>query len=192
MSAHAPLLKFNEWFLDAKSAMGKGAEIAALGTVGADNIPSVRMINYKGQREGGFSFFTNLESVKGLDIKNNPTAAMTFFWASKRRQVRVRGACKELSTVESDAYFETRDLGSQVTATLSKQSRPIESSFDLFLNQCSELESTKPILPRPKHWGGLVLVPNEIEFWEGGESRRHHRRHFFKNQDHWTLQELYP
>ncbi len=187
-----PLVEFEEWFLEAKSAMGRGAEIAALGTVDANNNPSVRTINYKGQREGGLSFFTNYESAKGLDIKNNPAVAMTFFWPYKRRQVRLRGACKELSAFESEDYFKSRDLGSQVTATLSKQSRFLEESFDHFLRRCSDLENTSPDLTRPKHWGGVVLIPIEVEFWEGGESRRHHRRHFFKENDLWNLQELYP
>ena len=191
-SAFDPFREFEDWFLDAKAQLGKSAEIAALGTVDSKKMPSVRMINYKGLKEGGFSFFTNFESEKGSAINENPVAALTFFWSYNRRQVRIRGRCDRLSIEMSDEYFLSRELSSQVTTTLSKQSRPFEGTYEDFLNQCTGLESTKPKLSRPKHWGGYVLLPTEIEFWEGGQARRHHRRRYRKNQNSWDVQELYP
>lgn len=187
-----PLAIFEAWFSEAQSVHGKTAEIAALATVDSDIKPSVRMINYKGQREGKFSFFTNYSSRKGSHLNENPCAALTFYWSTHRRQVRIAGLCEMLSDEESNRYFATRNISSQATVIISKQSQPLKEGFSDFLSRCTQVENMNSTIARSICWGGYGISPEEIEFWEGGYARCHYRRLFKKSNGIWTMEELYP
>lgn len=187
-----PIDLFTTWFDQAKNIKGRAAEIAALATVAANQRPSVRMINYKGFRENGFSFFTNYESQKGDDLASNPWASLVFHWPEQKRQIRIQGECKKLHRVESDRYFSSRDRESQATVTMSQQSRPLPYSYENFLKTCQQAGASVNPLSCPSYWGGYTIVPNYIEFWEGKPARRHLRVSFTLTEKCWHSIELYP
>jgi pyridoxamine 5'-phosphate oxidase len=188
----SPLNLFEAWFDEAKRLGGRAAEIAALATVGADHRPSARMINYKGLREGGFSFFTNYESQKGTDLESYPWAALVFHWAEQKRQVRIEGECKRLLQIENENYFASRSRESRITVLVSQQSRPLPYSYKSFLKECEQAECRLIDLTRPLYWGGYKIIPDRIEFWESGPARRHYRKAFVLSECGWRHDELYP
>ena len=187
-----PIDLFISWFDEAKDIKGRAAEIAVLATVGVNHRPSVRMINYKGLRENGFSFFTNYESQKGNDLASNPWASLVFHWHEQKRQIRIQGKCEKLSRAESDHYFLSRDRKSQTTVTISQQSRPLPYSYEKFLEICQQAEASADQLNCPSYWGGYTIVPDHIEFWEGKPARRHHRISFALSENDWHGVKLYP
>jgi pyridoxamine 5'-phosphate oxidase len=165
-------------------------EVVALATATADGAPSVRMVLLKGADEQGLLFFTSYESRKGRELAENPRAAMLVHSAG--RQIRVEGAVEKVSAAESDAYWETRPRGSQIAATVSSQSEPIESR-EALEERFAELDRTNPgELPRPPHWGGYRLVPDSYEFWEHRENRLHDRIRYTRDGSRWTIQRLAP
>jgi pyridoxamine 5'-phosphate oxidase len=165
-------------------------EVVALATATADGAPSVRMILLKSADEQGLLFFTSYESRKGQELAENARAAMLIH--SPGRQIRVEGAVEKVSAAESDAYWETRPRGSQIAATVSSQSEPIESR-EALEERFAELDRTNPgELPRPPHWGGYRLVPDSYEFWEHRENRLHDRIRYTRDGSRWTIQRLAP
>jgi len=188
-----PFVLFAEWYAEAQKEPPVNPDIVALASATKDGRPSVRMVFYRGMREGGFSFFTNYESRKGSEFQTNPYAAMTFYWPHLNRQVRIEGSVERLSAAESDAYFASRSFESQVTAVVSRQSRPLIDS-NKFLNDIANLEQNfaGKKVPRPDSWGGFKLVPVTIEFWRRGEHRRHNRTVYKKEGDLWKILRLYP
>jgi pyridoxamine 5'-phosphate oxidase len=167
--------------------------IVALATANHEGRPSVRMVLYRGFREGGFSFFTNYESRKGRELAENPYAAMAFYWAHLGKQVRIEGRVEPLSPEESDRYFQQRPFGGRVTANVSRQSRPLIDEDD-FLERIREMEKAfnEDYVPRSPVWGGYKLVPSLYEFWTHKDSRRHERLQFEKSGDQWVQTRLYP
>jgi len=165
----------------------------ALGTVGEDGQPSVRMLLLKDVDERGFVFYTNVESRKGRDLAANRRAAMTFHWAQLERQVRVEGRVSRVTDEEADAYFASRARGSQIGAWASRQSRPLERASDLEA-RVADLEAKYDgvAVPRPPFWAGFRLEPASIEFWKGKPSRLHDRQLFRREGDGWRVQLLYP
>ncbi len=166
---------------------------AALGTVGPDGQPSVRMVLLKHADAEGFVFYTNLDSRKARDLASNKHAALTFHWAQLERQVRVEGRVSPVSDVEADAYFASRPRGSQVGAWASRQSRPMANAADL-ATRVAEIEAKYAgrDVPRPAFWSGYRLAPSVIEFWHGKPDRLHERQLFTRDGDGWRVQLLYP
>jgi pyridoxamine 5'-phosphate oxidase len=187
-----PLEEFASWYVDAQKDSLANPNIVALATATAEGRPSVRMVFFRGIREGGFSFFTNYESRKGVELQANPWASMVFHWPHQGRQVRVEGAVERLSAAESDAYFQSRPFESQITTLVSRQSRPMQDP-DAFRLRLAELEQTLrgTRISRPENWGGFKILPCVLEFWSRGEHRRHERV-FYKKADEWNAMRLYP
>lgn len=185
-----PFVIFSSWYEEAKNGAPVDPDAVALASADNQGRPSVRMVLYRGFREGGFSFFTNYESRKGRELSENPFAAMVFYWSHLGRQVRVEGPTERLSASESDSYFQQRPLESQVTASVSRQSRPLLDETE-FVARLDEAKRTLPIV-RPAEWGGFKLVPVRYEFWIHGEHRRHSRTLFEKAESGWKESRLYP
>lgn len=167
-------------------------DAVALATVSPDGMPSVRMVLMKRLDERGFSFFTNAESQKGRELRENPRAAMCFHWKTQRRQVRIEGEIRELPPEEADTYFHTRARRSQVGAAVSAQSRPLETRAALE-RAANEYEQQHPgVIPRPAYWRGYVLQPSTIEFWQEGAFRLHDRIVYLRTHGSWRKTRLYP
>jgi pyridoxamine 5'-phosphate oxidase len=165
----------------------------ALATVGAGGQPSVRILLLKGVDTRGFVFYTNYESRKGQELLAHPRAAMCFHWQPLERQVRVEGQAEPVSAEEADAYFATRQRGSQLGAWASQQSQPMEhpGALDERLREVEARFAGGPV-PRPPHWSGFRLVPARIEFWHGMPSRLHERLVYSRAGDGWRTDVLYP
>ncbi|NGN40469.1 pyridoxamine 5'-phosphate oxidase [Mesorhizobium sp. CGMCC 1.15528] len=189
-----PFRLFAQWLNDASKSEINDANGVALATVDTDGMPDVRMVLLKGFDEQGFVFYTNFESAKGREILATMKAAMCFHWKSLRRQVRVRGPVEIVSDAEADAYYATRPRGSRIGAWASKQSRPLESRFALE-KAVAEYTARHAIgeIPRPKHWSGFRIVPQQIEFWHDRPFRLHDRIVFTRASDGgWDKERLYP
>ena len=165
----------------------------ALGTVGTDGRPSVRMLLLKGVEDGGFVFYTNLESRKGRELRGRPAAAMCFHWQPLEVQVRVEGDVTPVAAEVADAYFASRARGSQLGAWASIQSRPMASVGELE-RRVAEFERRfegGPV-PRPPHWSGFLLTPQRIEFWKNRVSRLHERHLYERDGGSWRIATLFP
>ena len=176
-----PLEHFRAW-LD--------TEVVALATASAGGAPSVRMVLLKSAGEQGLVFFTSYVSRKGRELAENPRAAMLVHMPG--RQIRVEGRVEKVSGGESDAYWATRPRGSQIAASVSRQSQPVESR-EALEERFAELDAAHPDeVPRPAHWGGYRLVPDSFEFWEHRENRLHDRIHYRRDGETWTTERLQP
>jgi pyridoxamine 5'-phosphate oxidase len=187
-----PIALFHIWMRKAEESELNDPSAVALATATSDGMPSVRMVLMKRADPRGFSFFTNAESQKGLELAENPRAAMCFHWKSLRRQVRISGTATELSAAEADEYFHSRSRLSQLGAVASQQSRVL-ANRELLVAQVRELEKKFPDeIPRPAYWRGYVLRPDRIEFWMNREGRLHDRILFSKGGDGWHKERLFP
>jgi pyridoxamine 5'-phosphate oxidase len=187
-----PIATFRAWMEDAEAKEWNDPNAAALATASRDGMPSVRMVLMKGLDERGFAFYTNAESQKGVELAENPRAAMCFHWKSLRRQVRASGAVTELPVEDADAYFRSRTRLSQLGAVASAQSRVLESREALEA-RVRELGDEFPgEIPRPEYWKGYVLRPERIEFWQDGAGRMHDRFLFVRSGDGWRMERLFP
>jgi pyridoxamine 5'-phosphate oxidase len=188
-----PIKQFQFWLNQALEAGLNEPYAMQLATSGSDNFPDIRTVLLRGADQDGFTFFTNYNSEKGRDIAENPKAAINFFWPELERQVRVRGTIKKASTEISDEYFNSRPFESKIGAWASNQSSELPSR-ELLENKIGEL--TKKFqnkeVPRPDFWGGYVLTPSEIEFWQGRPSRLHDRILFKLQDDKWKMSRLNP
>jgi len=193
MTRANPLDVFLSWYEEAKCGAPIDPDTIALATATPEGRPSVRMVLFRGLREGGFSFFTNYQSRKGLELSENPFAAIVFYWAHVGKQVRIEGAVERLSAEASDTYFRQRPLLSQISANVSLQSRPMPDEHE-FLKRLEELEEsskTSPVL-RSGEWGGFKLMPVRYEFWTHREHRRHERLLYEQSGKEWKQSRLYP
>ena len=165
----------------------------ALGTVGPDGQPSVRILLIKHVDERGFVFYTNFESRKGRELSATGKAALCFHWQALEVQVRVEGPVERVSGAEADAYFASRPRGSQIGAWASRQSQPIDPPGELE-RRVAEFEAkfSGRDVPRPPHWGGWRLAPTAIEFWKNMPSRLHVRHRYTRQGGGWRIETLYP
>jgi pyridoxamine 5'-phosphate oxidase len=188
-----PLHQFEQWMKEAVEANIGDANAFALATVDEKNHPSIRVVLLKEVNDFGFVFFTNYESNKGKQIAENPFVAMNFHWKELERQVRVEGSAEKISDEDSDDYFNSRPRESQLGAWASPQSsiihnRPVlESRVEFY----AEKFKNKTI-PRPPQWGGYLIKPTAIEFWQGRPSRLHDRLLYEWMDGHWVIERLAP
>jgi pyridoxamine 5'-phosphate oxidase len=188
-----PIDRFKEWFDAAVAAGLREPNAMTLATATRDGRPSARMVLLKSVDERGFGFYTNYESRKGHEIEENAYAALVFYWAQLERQIRVTGRVSKMSAAESDAYFHSRPRGSRLAAVGSRQSKVIESREELD-HALAELRIRYPegSPPRPDYWGGYLVEPDEIEFWQQGEHRLHDRLRYRRDGPDWILERLSP
>ncbi len=196
--ADDPLAQFRTWFEEAQDAEVHEPNAMTLSTAAPDGTPSARIVLLKGVTERGFRFYTNYDSRKGTELDQNPHAALVFWWAPLERQVRIEGTVERLPDEESTAYFRRRPRGSQLGAWASPQSRVVESREALVDNLAAvEEEYADEEVPRPAHWGGYVVRPLRIEFWQGRPNRLHDRLRYRRptvdaEDGAWVLERLAP
>lgn len=190
-----PFALFEEWFARASASELNDPNAMALATVDAGGLPNVRMVLMNARDHRGFVFFTNFESRKGDELRIHPRAALVFHWKSQRRQVRARGPIETVTGAEADTYFASRSRGSQIASAVSHQSHPLQDRQTL-MAEFEELKASlgNELVPRPPHWSGFRLIPQEIEFWQDGEFRLHDRVRFSRTDlvGAWSRQRLYP
>jgi len=190
-----PINRFAEWLLEAKTHPDIFEPTAmTLATATKDAAPSARIVLLKSFDARGFVFYTNLESRKSQELKDNPKAALCFHWKPILKQIRIEGDVERVADAEADAYFAGRPLMSRFGAIASDQSRPLAKRED-FLERIKKLEETysasKPP-PRPSNWSGWRVVPRAIEFWQEGEYRLHERDLYVREGKGWRVGQLYP
>lgn len=189
-----PVEQFNIWFEEAIKAHVLEPNAMVLSTVDANHKPHARVVLVKGISDSGFTFFTNYESNKGQELNQNSAACLTFFYPQMERQIRIEGLVSKISRSASDLYFQSRPFGSKIGAHVSQQSTKINHRQELEQKQ-QELEkefAQKPI-PIPANWGGYLLNPTAVEFWQGRSSRLHDRILYELNLDNnWIISRLSP
>lgn len=189
-----PFDQFNFWFQEALESQIREPNAMVLSTI-FENKPQSRIVLLKGLENGGFVFYTNYKSNKGKEITDNPNACINFFWDLLERQVRINGRIEKITEDESNDYFWSRPLGSQIGAWVSDQSELIESREILDEKLVYYTDKFKGLekIPRPAHWGGFKLVPDSIEFWQGRSSRLHDRiRYRLESDNSWVIERLSP
>ena len=189
-----PFEQFKIWFEQALSAQLPEPNAMTIATATPDGKPYARIVLLKDYDDRGFVFYTNYESHKGQQLIENPWGAIAFWWAELERQVRIEGRVEQVSQVESDEYFHSRPKGSQLGAWASNQSQVIDSRdvLEQRLQQLKE-EYENNEVPRPPHWGGFRVIPDEIEFWQGRPSRLHDRLLYRRSEEgSWVMQRLSP
>lgn len=189
-----PLALFRSWLADAEAAGEPEPNAMALATVSPEGQPRVRYVLLKYVEQGGFVFFTNYGSLKGHDLAVTPRAALVFWWPQLERQVRVEGSVTRLDDAASDAYFALRPRGSQIGAWSSEQSTHIRNRAELSAAQAANEERfAGQVVPRPAGWGGYLVRPERLEFWQGREDRLHDRFEFaLTDAQAWRIQRLAP
>ncbi len=188
-----PIAQFTRWFDEAVNADVVEPNAMCLATATPDAYPSARMVLLKGVDARGFVFYTDYRSRKGQELADNPHASLCFFWAELERQVRINGAVQRVTRAESDAYFQTRPLPSRVGAWTSHQSMVLTDRAVLEAElAANETRFATGHVPLPEHWGGFRIVPEELEFWQGRESRLHDRIQFRREAGAWVKRRLSP
>jgi pyridoxamine 5'-phosphate oxidase len=187
-----PITQFGKWWNEAVKSDIDEVNAMTLATADKNNIPSARIVLLKGYDKNGFVFFTNYQSHKGEQLLQNPNACLVFFWKELERQIRITGMVEKISAAESDAYFTSRPAGSRIGAWASPQSSVIA-------NRTVIEEKTKALeqqfgdnIPRPPHWGGYIVKPIQIEFWQGRASRLHDRIQYTLQEGNWVIERLAP
>jgi len=189
-----PFKQFAVWLEEAINSGIEDPTAMTLATISTKGYPSARIVLLKSFDKNGFVFYTNYNSRKGNHLKNNPNAALVFFWKELERQVRIEGITEKVSKKESDEYFASRPRESQISACISEQSMTIpdrnylEMLYDIFVKK----QGDNPI-KRPEHWGGYRLIPRRIEFWQGRENRLHDRiKYCSKDGKSWKIKRIAP
>ena len=190
-----PFELFEKWFEEAKNKEINDPNALALGTASREGIPSVRMVLLKGFDKNGFVFYTNSNSQKGNEIKQNPNATMCFHWKSLLRQIRIVGTLKQVNDKVADDYYNSRGYESRIGAWASKQSSVLNNREELInsLEKFRKKYNDKNNVPRPTHWSGWNLKPTSIEFWLDGENRIHERlKYILDKKNNWIKNLLSP
>lgn len=188
-----PFVQFEKWFAEAIKNHPKDANAFVLSTATKDAKPSARVVLLKGIENEGFVFYTNYDSRKGKELLENSFAAMTFFWSSLEKQVRVEGKVQKVSSADSDEYFKIRPVGSKAGAWVSPQSSVISGRDELAQKHHNFIiEHENKEIQRPPFWGGFCIIPHKIEFWQGRSSRLHDRILYTFENDNWKIERLAP
>jgi pyridoxamine 5'-phosphate oxidase len=191
--ARDPMVQFTRWFQEALNAGFSEPNAMTLATVDVDARPSTRIVLLKGYDERGFVFFTNYESRKGRDLALNPQAALLFHWVELERQVRIEGLAGKVAAQESDEYYRSRPVGSRLGAWASPQSEVLPNREDLEERWAGFTARYGDDPPRPPHWGGYRVSPDQLEFWQGRPSRLHDRiRYRREGMGVWRIDRLAP
>ena len=191
--SHEPLVRINEWIEEAVKLEVPLPHAMNLSTADDFGQPSSRMVLLKSISDEGMVFYTDYESHKGQMLLKNPKAALNFWWAKTDKQIRIEGVCIKTSDQESDEYFQSRPKGSQISATVSIQSKEIRD-YENLVKEAKDLEkrSSGSNLKRPSRWGGYKLIPNRIEFWKNEANRLHRRELFILESNKWQKTLLSP
>jgi len=191
--SHEPLVRINEWIEEAIKLEVPLPHAMNLSTTDDIDQPSSRMVLLKSISDEGMVFYTDYESHKGQMLLKNPKAALNFWWAKTDKQIRIEGVCIKTSDQESDEYFQSRPKGSQISATVSIQSKEIRD-YENLVKEAKDLEkrSSGSNLKRPSRWGGYKLIPNRIEFWKNEANRLHRRELFILESNKWRKTLLSP
>ncbi len=189
-----PILQFDKWWQQAIESKIEEVNALTLATVNQEGKPSARIVLLKGYDENGFVFFTNYLSQKGNDINSNPNVCLVIFWKELERQIRIEGVAEKISESDSDQYFNSRPLLSKIGAWSSPQSQPIASRNILENNfEKTTADFKENPITRPPHWGGYLVVPNKVEFWQGRPGRLHDRIEYTKEESNdWSRVRLAP
>jgi len=190
-----PISQFAAWFQEALQADLREPNAMTLATASLDGKPSARIVLLKHYDHRGFVFFTNYQSAKGKQLELNPSAALVLLWDKLERQVRIEGTVEKISASESDDYFHSRPVSSQIGAWTSQQSQIIASREVLLVKQqeLNQKYQDMEVIPRPSHWGGMRVIPTVIEFWQGRPDRLHDRLIYTQiNQANWKIDRLSP
>lgn len=188
-----PIQQFETWFHNAQSSKVVEVNAMVLSTVSKKGVPSGRVLLLKGVDKEGFTFFSNYNSSKGNDLEFNPNASLTFFWPELEQQIRITGKVKKIDQALSESYFHSRPRGSQISAAASDQSSKIDHR-NVLVTEVERLEKEfeGKEIPKPESWGGYLLEPTKIEFWQGRESRLHDRFLYEFIDGNWQISRLAP
>lgn len=187
-----PIKQFDSWMKIAISKNVSEPNAMILATADLQGQPSARNVLLKSFDEQGFIFFTNKTSDKAEDINENPKVALLFSWIDLHRQVIIKGTAEEISTQDSQSYFKTRPYGSKISAWVSNQSKKIKSREELEIKVKEFMEKYPDEVPMPNHWGGYLVKPSSIEFWQGRPSRLHDRIRYTKDKQSWIIERISP
>jgi pyridoxamine 5'-phosphate oxidase len=188
-----PIEQFKTWFNHAQKAKVNEVNAMVLSTATVTGIPSGRVLLLKGVEDNGFTFFTNYTSSKGNELEANPFASMTFFWSELEQQIRISGKVTKIDVEQSEKYFNSRPRGSQISAAASNQSAKVEHR-EVLTNEVRRLEQLYEgkEIPKPENWGGYILEPAKVEFWQGRASRLHDRFLYELIDGSWQISRLAP
>lgn len=188
-----PIDQFRDWWNEAIASQIEEVNAMTLATATPDGVPSARIVLLKGFTYEGFKFYTNYLSHKGTELTENPYAALVFFWKELERQVRIEGLAEKVSDEDSEAYFKTRPVASKIGAWASPQSTPIEGRYIIEENEMKyKARFGEEDIPKPPHWGGYIVKPLKIEFWQGRRSRLHDRIQYTKQNEVWKTERIAP
>lgn len=190
-----PMMQFRKWFCEAdENNWADEVNAVSVSTIGIDGFPKTRVVLLKSYNEEGFVFYTNYSSEKGKSLLENPHVCLSFFWAKAERQVIIKGIAEKVSELQSDNYFHSRPKGSQLGAIVSPQSEVIPN-YDFLESRLKILEKKFEgirEIPRPLHWGGVLVRPVSIEFWQGRPNRLHDRIRYTLHGLDWKIERLAP